>query len=172
MATEDLRAYADQNFDSKVETTVEPLIEEYCDNANIPAQLRTYFNADAIAQELHNDAVSDFANEGAQYVKDNSGEVVDGFDAWFDENFDGDYLYQMVERQYGLHESEIEADAKEMLRTDLIDQDEELSQLDDSKVQAAIEQSDTSDVLEALTRGDAHNWADLYLTGWEDEIEE
>ena len=59
-----------------------------------------------------------------------------------------------------------------MLRTDFIDQDEELSQLDDAIVANAIESSELQDVLDADYRGDAHGWVDRYIPDWEDQIEQ
>lgn len=169
----EMRAYAEQNFDQKIEEAVEPVAEQYREDNSIESHLLRGLDAgQAVAEELHADAIDDFADEGSDYVKDNGGEIADGFQAWFDENFDPDYLYQMVEQQFNLHESELDAEAREMLRTDVIDQDEELSQLDSQKVETAIAQSDLDDVLDADYKQDAHGWADRYLPDWEDEIDE
>lgn len=171
--TDELRAVAEQRFDDKIKDQVEQMDEEYRDSNSIPAQIRLGYDvAGAIAEELHADAVNEFVDNGAEYVKENNGSVEDAFDAFVDDNYDPDYIFSMVENQYNQHEEEIASQAKDMLRTEFIDQDEELSQLDDAIVANAIESSELQDVLDADYRGDAHSWADRYIPDWEDQIEQ
>lgn len=172
-STEEMRAVAEQNFDDMIREKAEMENEEYRDSNNIPAPIVLGFDVPAaVAEELHADGVDEFVESGADYVEENNGSVEDALKAFVDDNFDLDYIFSMVENQYNQHEDEISSQAREMLRTDYIDQDEELSQLDDTVVATAIETSELSDVLDADYRGDAHSWADRYIPDWEDQIDQ
>lgn len=142
--------------------------DTYNDEQNIPQTLQQSEMPDILTNDLQSVGVTDFVNDPS--VNNTDANYLDNLREWAKDNYDFDYLYNLIDYQYqryGLRDK-----ASEMLLERILD-DPTYGQLNDQAYWSSqINMAALPDILQALQNDELQPWVERYANNWREQTED